>query len=101
MVQTILPVQYIDFIVQPGSSFTHSIPEEMETVVVYVYTGAGEFTDKRVQGSDGETLLLGVGHRRPTPHSAAWTRMYFDLAAAAGAALLCPNLMACAAPTIN
>lgn len=58
--QTILPVQYIDFIVQPGKSFTHTIAAEMETVIVYIYTGAGEFTDRRVSASEGETLLLGV-----------------------------------------
>lgn len=26
VVQTVLPVQYIDFVAQPGASFTHTIP---------------------------------------------------------------------------
>lgn len=29
-------------------------------MIVYVYTGAGKFTDKSVDAADGEVVLLGV-----------------------------------------
>eukprot|EP00960_Hanusia_phi_P054852 762790-Hanusia_phi.AAC.7 len=38
--QTIIPVQYIDFMVEPGGEFLHEVPAEMETRILYVYKGS-------------------------------------------------------------
>ena len=46
--QTIIPVQYIDFMVQPGGEFTHDVPAEMETVIFYVYKGSAMLGPEQV-----------------------------------------------------
>merc|ERR1719198_709933 len=43
VVQTVVPIQYIDFMVEKGGTFEHSVPAEMETTIAYVYSGRGSF----------------------------------------------------------
>mmetsp|Transcript_51095 Transcript_51095/g.159668 ORF Transcript_51095/g.159668 Transcript_51095/m.159668 type:complete len:299 (+) Transcript_51095:57-953(+) len=56
--QTIIPVQYIDFMVQPGGEFTHDVPAEMETVIFYVYKGSAMLGPEQVVAKEGDTCLL-------------------------------------------
>mmetsp|Transcript_15118 Transcript_15118/g.23920 ORF Transcript_15118/g.23920 Transcript_15118/m.23920 type:complete len:330 (-) Transcript_15118:37-1026(-) len=42
-IKTVTPIQYIEFILESGSQFTHKIGDEMETAIVYVYEGKGQF----------------------------------------------------------
>ena len=53
------PVQYLDFRCKVGAEFTHPIPSEMNTCIIYVYHGSGVFNN--VSAGDGETLLMGEG----------------------------------------
>ena len=59
VIETDTPVQYLDFRCKVGASFTHPIPKDMDTCIVYVYHGSGTFNS--VTAGDGETLLLGEG----------------------------------------
>eukprot|EP00241_Pyramimonas_parkeae_P023103 CAMPEP_0114323210 /NCGR_PEP_ID=MMETSP0059-20121206/27728_1 /TAXON_ID=36894 /ORGANISM="Pyramimonas parkeae, Strain CCMP726" /LENGTH=278 /DNA_ID=CAMNT_0001451419 /DNA_START=175 /DNA_END=1012 /DNA_ORIENTATION=- len=60
VVQTLVPIQYIDFWVNEGASFTHTVSTEMETCFCYVYKGEGTFS-KGQKGSEGDMLLMGSG----------------------------------------
>jgi redox-sensitive bicupin YhaK (pirin superfamily) len=44
-------LQMIDFTVQPGSSFVHKLPEELDTCLLFVYSGRG-----KLAGVDAEML---------------------------------------------
>ena len=56
VIETDTPVQYLDFRCKAGASFTHEIPSNMETCILYIYHGSGVFNG--VEAGDGETLLL-------------------------------------------
>ena len=82
VVQTLTPVQYIDFVLQPGASFTHDIPgacscaslrernhrlshrartaASMTTAFVYLYagSGAGVIGAEQRAAADGDMLQL-------------------------------------------
>jgi len=45
-IQPVVPIQYIEFMLEANASYTHNIPKEMETCIVYVYEGEGTFTSK-------------------------------------------------------
>lgn len=45
VVQTLVPIQYIDFSVDASSSFAHPLPVEMETAIAYIYSGKGSFSN--------------------------------------------------------
>ena len=77
-----LPPQYIDFILQPGASFTHAVPPGMATAFCYVYSGAGTFGAERRPSSEGDMLLM-------TPDGAQVT-----FACAEGGAPLCVLFLA-------
>ena len=60
VVQTLVPIQYIDFVLEPRSPFEHggeSLAAELETVIVYVYSGSGAVGG--TEASSGDTIVLG------------------------------------------
>ena len=60
VVQTLVPIQYIDFVLEPGSTFEHggeSLAAELETVIAYVYSGSGAVGG--TEASSGDTIVLG------------------------------------------
>ena len=56
VIVTDTPVQYLDFRCKRGAAFTHPVPPEMETVILYVYHGKGVFNGE--PASDGQTILF-------------------------------------------
>jgi redox-sensitive bicupin YhaK (pirin superfamily) len=58
VVQTLVPVQYIDFVAQPGASFTHAVPAAMSTVFCYVYSGEGVFGAEARAAAEGDMMVM-------------------------------------------
>ncbi len=58
VVQTLVPVQYIEFVVQPGASYTHDVPANMATCFCYVTSGGGTFGPDARAASDGDMLVM-------------------------------------------
>lgn len=58
VVQPIVPVQYLDFMCQPGGSFEHRLPQSMSTCVVHVYEGQGAFSPLKKVVKSGQAALL-------------------------------------------
>lgn len=60
VVQTLVPIQYVDVMLAANKEFTHDeIDSRMTTTIVYIYRGSGMVDDQAV--SDGDCLLLGDG----------------------------------------
>eukprot|EP00465_Bigelowiella_longifila_P005661 CAMPEP_0185260204 /NCGR_PEP_ID=MMETSP1359-20130426/8829_1 /TAXON_ID=552665 /ORGANISM="Bigelowiella longifila, Strain CCMP242" /LENGTH=307 /DNA_ID=CAMNT_0027846371 /DNA_START=98 /DNA_END=1024 /DNA_ORIENTATION=+ len=57
-IQPVVPIQYIEFMLEPNAAYTHNIPKEMETCIVYVYEGDGTFSSKEVKAERRSTLLF-------------------------------------------
>ena len=61
VIQTQVPLQYLDFRVQNNVEYTHIAPVEMTTGIVYVYHGSGTFGAQDVRAKEGDTILK-YGH---------------------------------------
>mgnify|MGYP003687024081 FL=1 len=56
--QPIVPVQYIDFMCEPGGTFTHQLPAGFRTCVVHVYEGSVLLSPAKKAVSAGQAALL-------------------------------------------
>eukprot|EP00945_MAST-04E_sp_MAST-4E-sp1_P007660 g7660.t1 len=61
VIQTQVPLQYLDFRVMDTVEYTHIAPVEMTTGIVYVYHGSGLFGAQDIAAKEGDTILLGKG----------------------------------------
>ena len=55
--KTVQPVQMIDMEVEAGKGLTHSIPEGMDTCIIYVYEGSGSIAGGSEIGAKTVALL--------------------------------------------
>lgn len=61
-VRPLVPVQYVDFMCQPGGAYTHALPAELRTCVVHVYKGSVLLGPaKRAVGAGQAALLSADG----------------------------------------
>lgn len=86
--ETVQKVQMLDWMLEPGKSFTHSIPTNMDNAIVYVYKGSGQVNGRAIKaqqaalldasnptvrglqlsaGADGMTAMMFVGKRLNEP----------------------------------
>mmetsp|Transcript_4414 Transcript_4414/g.10376 ORF Transcript_4414/g.10376 Transcript_4414/m.10376 type:complete len:304 (-) Transcript_4414:39-950(-) len=64
-IQPTVPIQYVEFLLQPNATYAHEIPEEMTTCIAYVFDGGGTFTSKGVKAGRATTLRFeGAGKLR-------------------------------------
>jgi redox-sensitive bicupin YhaK (pirin superfamily) len=59
--ETTQPVQMVDFVLEPNSSFTHEIPIELDNLIVFVYNGGGSVNDQ--EASKLKVLLFDAGNK--------------------------------------
>ena len=58
VVQTKVPVQYLDFTVSPGASYSHPVPETMATCFCYVSSGTGTFGPQARPAGQGAMVVF-------------------------------------------
>src|SRR5262249_13522810 len=59
VIETVTPIMYLHFTVQPGGRITQPVPREYNAFA-YIIDGGGLFGAERDQGSDGEMVLFAL-----------------------------------------
>jgi redox-sensitive bicupin YhaK (pirin superfamily) len=60
VVNTLVPVQYVDFMLEPSASFSHPVPSHMDTCLCYIYEGGGTFSPQHTATEEGQMHVMGT-----------------------------------------